>query len=183
MERRLETMPLDEILPTVLRNPKRHEDVRPSFDRFGFIELPTLDERTGRLVSGHGRIDSLNAAHAAGGEPPEGVTVGPDGRWMVPVVRGWSSVDDREAEAAGVAVNRYVEAGGWDFSGLSAVLTDVSTTAAKLEGIGYTADQLASMIAAIKPPEFKPGDQSAQPRLDVRTPIVCPNCGHHFHRS
>lgn len=182
MARRLELMPLDEIQPTLLRNPKKHEDVRPSFDRFGFIELPTLDERTGRLVSGHGRIESLTAAHAEGKPPPEGIDVGPDGRWLVPVVRGWSSTDDLAAEAAGVAVNRYVEAGGWDFAGLSAVLTDVSNAALKLDGIGYTADQLSSMIAATKPPDFQPGTQEAQPRLDVRTPIVCPNCGHHFHR-
>ncbi len=40
------------------RNPKwnAEEEIRWSIGRFGLAELPLLDERTGLLVAGHGRV-------------------------------------------------------------------------------------------------------------------------------
>lgn len=113
--RRLEYMDVEE-LPAAPTNAKRHAStlIDASFDRFGFVEPIVIDERTGCLVSGHGRRDQLRALRDAGSAPPEGVIKGKGGKWMVPVARGWSSADDIEAEAAGVALNRVGEIGGWD---------------------------------------------------------------------
>src|SRR5205809_5221565 len=82
-------VPLSEVRPAP-RNPKAHlgDAIRTSIGRFGVAELPLIDERTGRLVAGHGRIDQLTAMRADGQDPPEGVRVAPDGGWLVPVVRG-----------------------------------------------------------------------------------------------
>jgi len=47
-------------------------------------------------------------------------------------------------------------------------------------------EALQSMIAklaedtGIIPPDFQPTDAESQGRLDVKQPIVCPNCGHEF---
>ena len=43
------------------RNPKQHDlgVLQASLDRFGFVAPIILDERTGRLVAGHGRLDAL----------------------------------------------------------------------------------------------------------------------------
>jgi hypothetical protein len=117
---RIEYMPLDEI-PSAVRNVKRHdlEQIVRSIRRFGFGDSVIIDERTGRLVSGHGRVEALRAMFQADPEhPPLGTGTHKQPslplRWRVPVQRGWASVDDVEAEAFIVACNKLVEAGGWD---------------------------------------------------------------------
>ena len=58
------------------RNPKRHsEDIGASIGRFGYADGVILDERTGRLVAGHGRLDELRRMQAEGEEPPDGIRV------------------------------------------------------------------------------------------------------------
>jgi ParB-like chromosome segregation protein Spo0J len=53
--RRLELVPLSAITGAD-KNPKRHasEQLGTSIDRFGYVEPVVIDERTGRLVAGHG---------------------------------------------------------------------------------------------------------------------------------
>lgn len=54
-ERRIELMPLGQ-LQVAKRNPKKHSgDISTSVGRFGYAEPILLDERTGRIVAGHGR--------------------------------------------------------------------------------------------------------------------------------
>jgi ParB-like chromosome segregation protein Spo0J len=57
--------------------------------RYGVVEPPVLDERTGRLVAGHGRLEAFAEARAVGLDAPEGVRVNAKGEWLVPVIRGW----------------------------------------------------------------------------------------------
>lgn len=69
--RTIDYLPLDEIERATV-NPKGHDKVgiSASVERFGVVEILVVDERTGRLVSGHGRLDALLAAHAEGTPPP-----------------------------------------------------------------------------------------------------------------
>jgi hypothetical protein len=96
------------------RNPKKHAlpALRDSIGRFGYVEPIVLDERTGRLVAGHGRAKALSLMKAKGGKPPAGVAE-KDGEWLVPVLRGWASRSDQEAEAYLLASNQLTVAGGW----------------------------------------------------------------------
>lgn len=98
------------------RNPKKHDlpTIKDSIRRFGFVELPVRDEKSGRLVAGHGRQEALSEMHAQGEEPPANVRVREDGEWLVPILCGISFKDDREAEAYIIASNRLTERGGWD---------------------------------------------------------------------
>jgi hypothetical protein len=139
-ERRIEYIPINELVQAS-RNPKRHDlpTLRKSVERFGYVEPVTIDERTGRLVSGHGRTQTLRDLQAAGGEAPSGVIVLEDGRWAVPVTRGWASTSDEEAEGYIVAANRTVELGGWDDSLLDDILADVAETPGALIGVGFEA--------------------------------------------
>jgi DNA modification methylase len=116
--RKIEYVDIDSVVPAE-RNPKRHDidGVRRSMATLGYIDPVLHDERTGRLVGGHGRIEALQAMRDAGEPPPDGVVTA-GGVWKVPMVRGWASTDDRAADAAVVALNRYVELGGWDNQGL-----------------------------------------------------------------
>lgn len=147
-QRRIEYVALDEIAPAD-RNAKGHDAslIGGSMDRFGFIEPAVLDERTGRLVAGHGRREKLIDKRDAGESAPEGIVVR-DGVWFVPVVRGWSSIDDTEAEAAGIALNRIGEVGGWRRE-LGTVLDQLALAPRGLEGLGFDAadlDQLPHLM-------------------------------------
>lgn len=171
-ERHLEYVPLDELLPAEI-NPKAHDDagISASIQRFGTIEIITVDERTGRIVSGHGRRESYLSQRDAGAEPPDGVQVDGEGRWLVPVVRGWSSKDDAEARAAIIAVNRLVERGGWDRDELVETLDSLRDDGRLDLALGFTNDDLDLMIADLEQrggrqpapePEPKPDREVAQ---------------------
>lgn len=144
MSRTLEYLPVDRLVPAD-RNPKRHDQATlgASISRFGYIEPIVLDERTGKLVAGHGRLEQLRSRASAGEEPPEGVTVDADGNWLVPVVRGWASADDAEAEAYLLAANRTTELGGWDPN----LLADALEASPNLDGIGFSDDDLRQLLA------------------------------------
>lgn len=147
-ERRIEYLPVDDLVPDE-RNPKRHDldTLGDSFRRFGYVEPITLDERTGQIVSGHGRVERLQLDREAGTDPPEGVTVADDGRWLVPVTRGWASANDEEAAAFLIAANRLVERGSWDGDLLTALITELADT--NLDGVGWTEDELDDFIASL----------------------------------
>lgn len=146
--RRVEYVPLDDVKPAE-RNPKRHdaEGIGRSISRFGVAELPLLDERTGRLVAGHGRINDLLARFEGGQEPPDGVRIDSEGRWLVPITRGWASRSDIEAEAYLVASNRLTERGGWDDEGLAELLAAINEVDPELLlTAGYDDDDLAALL-------------------------------------
>src|SRR5204863_1680157 len=115
--------------------------------RFGFGDPVVLDERTTRLLAGHGRLDALRQIRATS---PRGVPGGiatlertfesgdPILEWRVPVVRGFASKSDAEAEAFLIAVNRNVERGGWDDGGLVESLRRIGASSEGLSGVGYT---------------------------------------------
>jgi DNA modification methylase len=144
---------LDELEPDP-RNPKLHADeiIRESMGRFGYIDPIVRDDRTGMILSGHGRRDALAILRDGGDRPPVGVKV-EDGRWLVPVTTGWSSVSDEEAGAAIVALNRTVEAGGWNDAALEQLLLSLG---GDLAGTGYDdedMDELRDKLDRLDPPD------------------------------
>lgn len=149
--RRIEYMPLGE-LRTAEHNPKGHDKPRiaGSISRFGFADAAILDERTGRLVAGHGRYGDLVARKEAGKEPPEGVVVDEHGEWLMPIQRGWASRSDEDAEAFLVAHNRLTETGGWDDSGLLEMLERINDADPELLDVtGYSEDDLEELLTGL----------------------------------
>lgn len=132
--RRIEYVPIDDIIGAD-RNPKGHDEalIEASMRRFGYTEPAVMDERTGKLVAGHGRVEQLRTMRERGDDPPEGVPAN-DGRWLMPVLRGWSSTNDREAQAYLIASNRITERGGWDRESL---LTALDSLEGELAGVGF----------------------------------------------
>lgn len=110
------------------RNPKAHDEeaLRASITRWGFADSPILDERTERLVAGHGRVEDLGWRFDMGSTPPDGIRVAEDGMWLVPVQRGWASESDVDAEGFLVGHNHVGERGGWDDRELAETLTDIA---------------------------------------------------------
>ncbi|AQZ62760.1 unnamed protein product [[Actinomadura] parvosata subsp. kistnae] len=182
--RRIEHMRLHDI-PRAVRNPKEHDlpAIRTSIEEFGCVIAGELDERTGRLVVGHGRLQVLEEMSAEQESPPEGVLVDDDGTWLVPIVRGWSSRSDADAEAYLIANNRTPERGGWEKRMLAEVLADVRDADPDLlAATGYTPDDLTRLAAADDhQPERveelpEPGDADEDARPEVWGIIVtCDN--------
>lgn len=145
--RRIEYVALDDVA-TAERNAKEHDLPRlvRSIEEFGFT-IPLLpDDRTGRLVAGHGRLVALRQMRDSGATPPEGVHV-TDGAWFVPMIRGWASRDDDHAAAVSVADNRLSEVGGWDDNTLAELLEEiVDGNPDLLDVTGFTVDNLDEML-------------------------------------
>jgi hypothetical protein len=151
-ERWVDYIDLDEIL-LAPRNPKLHDTdgIARSVTHFGLAELPLRDERTGRLVAGHGRINDLRTRRAAGATPPAGVRADA-GRWLVPVLRGWASETDPDAEAYLLYSNKAVENGGWDESALQQMLADAAAVDFELTLLaGFDPSAIESLISEAAP--------------------------------
>ena len=173
---RIEYMPLSKLVRAP-RNPKEHDigAIMASMRRFGYVSSVIVDDATGRLVAGHGRLDTLQAMKAQGQAPPERIQVR-DGEWLVPVQRGVAFDDEREAEAYVVADNRATELGGWDESLLADVLGDLAAEDA-LDGTGFDGDDLDGLLANMQMPEFPEYDESIADDVEF---ITCPECGHRW---
>ena len=107
------------------RNPKLHDldQIEASITRHGFIDPIVLDARSGMMVAGHGRDETLERMKRSGKPPPKRILVAPDGDWLVPVLTGVEFDSESDAEAYIVGSNRLVELGGWDEGLLQEIVT------------------------------------------------------------
>lgn len=181
LPRRLEYLPLSTV-EEAARNPRTHdrEGIAAAINRHGLGELPLLDERTGRLVAGHGRIRDLRDRYGRGQDPPGGIVVDDDGEWRVPIIRGWASTSDDAAVAYLVGSNDLIASGGWDMAGLAELLTELrDADPSWLEAVGHTSDDLDDMLALLEPPDLDglgkdlgdPSGSDTWPVVRVKVPV------------
>jgi hypothetical protein len=90
----------------------------------------------------------------------------------------WFDGSDEAAKAYAVADNATGELSEWDLTQLAADLD------AGLElGAFFDPNDLQRLLGVdAPPPDFQPVNVDAQGRLDQIHPIICPACGHEFHR-
>lgn len=145
--RRTEYIPLDHLMADPA-NPKAHDTaaIDASIGRFGVIDQIVRDDRTGYIISGHGRDESLRRMRDRGDNPPEGIRLDASGHWLVPVIVGWSSRTDAEARAALIALNRTTELGGWVDDALLELLDDLDD----FTGVGFTEDDTDDLRARLE---------------------------------
>lgn len=156
LPRRLTYVPLAS-LKSAKRNAKKHDlaALRASISAFGWTAPIEVDERTGRMVAGHGRLEALIAMRAAGDACPAGIVTDDDGEWLVPVMRGWSSADDADAEAYILAANKITENGGYDNRMLAAMLEDVTTQAPELlDATGFEFADFEELLRRVDPADL-----------------------------
>ena len=147
-EIRVEYMNFEEIRKWP-RNPKDHDlhEIQKSFYRFGFIKPVLVDESSGQLVAGHGRLDTLRLLKDGGKNPPRGVQVVNDETWLVPVLRGVHFENLSEAESYLLADNRLSEIGGWNNDALAAILEEMSGDNEELlDGTGFDIADVDDLI-------------------------------------
>ena len=127
------------------RNPKEHDlgVIHQSMARFGFVNPLIVNEATGELLAGHGRLDTLEQRHKAGEPPPDGIQAN-NGHWMIPVVRGITLATE-EAAAYAIADNRLVEIGGWADAELEDLLQGMN-----LDGVGYDDDDVDRLLRELE---------------------------------
>lgn len=161
-------------------NPKKHDLdlIASSIDEHGYIEPVVEDGRTGRLISGHGRTETLAAMEAEGADPPDGVVIDAAGYWQVPVAVGWASRDDAAADGALVELNRAGELGGWDERKLLNLLTGLAEQD-RLHAVGFGEEDLHSLQAQFAertaPDEFPSYDDET-----IETQYECPRCAYRW---
>lgn len=138
-------------------NPKEHNLplLIELMQEHGFRDFPTLDELTGKLVEGNGRIEALEGMKRDGLEPPNQVGLRADGEWLVPIIRGMHFGTQERAQAYVLANNRASEAGGYNASRLADVLSQRRAMRDGLRGTGYDRKSAEKMIIA----SWRDGDE------------------------
>lgn len=175
MTRSLDLIPLDDLEGNPA-NPKAHDTgtIDASISRLGYVEPVVVDERTGFLVSGHGRVATLRGMAERGEEPPEGIERDEEGHWLVPAVTGWASRSDTEASAALIALNRTTELGGWVDEELLGLLDGLSEAEDGLYGVGFGEAEMDELRRVLDSWEvaftFDNEDTEAPPPTDPTTP-------------
>ncbi|WP_167163037.1 ParB N-terminal domain-containing protein [Streptomyces sp. MBT27] len=191
-------VPLTELTPSP-GNPKRHEIERiiESIESHGFLDQPVADERTGRIIGGHGRREALIEMQSRGMRLPDGLLLDDDGGWLIPVQRGWSSRNDLEAKAVIIKLNRLTEAAGWDPRPLAEYLEELATGDAELfDSLSFSDEEMEDLFRKVDPESLPGGPADSDERQDQRATgddgfaasgdndrsrtVCCPACGELF---
>jgi hypothetical protein len=167
-------------------NPKDHDlgGLAESLKRFGFVAPMGMNEETGLLLFGHGRLDELEDLRRRGEPAPDNVKVDPgDGMWLAPVVRGVNLSED-DGKAYVIADNRLVELGGWNEPELARRLIEIAGGEAGLEATGFDGQDVDALLDAFAGPgEFPPHsdtDPETESEAAAARSLRCPECGAAF---
>lgn len=103
--------------------------------------------------------------------------------WLAAKELGWDEIaatfvdcDAQTARRIVLADNRYNDTAGYDDAELASLLSELNW---HLDGTGYDQEAVEKILAEVSP-DFQPVDSETQPRLDEKSPVVCPECGHGF---
>lgn len=156
---------VEDLIPYA-RNSRTHSDdqvaqIAASIKEWGWT-TPILVDETGGIIAGHGR---LLAARKLKME-------------QVPTIEaaGWT---DAQKRAYVIADNKLALNAGWDVDALKLELQEIDLEGFDLQLTGFQVGELSAMFDE---PEFAPGTEQEQGKLDELSPkmITCPHCGQDF---
>jgi ParB family chromosome partitioning protein len=155
-----------EVLIPYINNSRTHSDeqiaqIAASIKEFGFNN-PILVDKDNSIIAGHGRLQAARKL----------------GLTEVPCVR-LEHLTETQRKAYVIADNRLALNAGWDNELLKLELHELDGDI-DLSLLGFTVSELT--IAMGYGADFEPGTQDDQGRLDQKDPIICPACGHEFHK-
>jgi DNA modification methylase len=118
-----------------LHGPENLDAIVGSLKRFGQAEPLIVQKATGRIIGGHGRLTAMKKL-------------------------GWTDcdvieldIDDLQATALGIALNRTAELATWNPEILTKLLSELRQQDA-LDGVGYTASDIDALLAeVVEPPK------------------------------
>lgn len=145
------------------RNSRTHSDdqvsqIAASIKEWGFTN-PVLIEPDGGIIAGHGRV---MAAQRLGLDEVPCI-----------IAEGWTNAQKR---AYVIADNKLSLNSAWDVDALKIEMQE-------LDGLGFdlqlTGFDVAEMTALFDEPDFAPGTEDDQGKLDELAPkmVTCPHCG------
>ena len=151
-------------------NPKDHDlgVLYQSMKRFGFTEPIMMNEHTGKLLAGHGRLQALKMIKDNGETAPKRIDVQKDTGddtieyWYVPVITGISIENVGEAQAYLLADNRITELGGWKPMDLMESLSDIIEETGTLDGTGYDLEDVETILGDMESTTFTVSDEVVQ---------------------
>ena len=155
--------PVSGLIPYA-RNSRTHSDAQVAqiaacIREFGFTN-PVLIGADGGIIAGHGRV---MAARKLGMEDVPCIELG----HLTPAQR----------RAYVIADNRLALNAGWDEDMLRLELGELGDLGVDLDLLGFSGDELQALMRGA---DFAPGTEEDQSRLDQKSPVVCPECGHEF---
>ena len=158
-DRKIEQISIDALIPYA-RNSRTHSDaqvaqIAASIREFGFTN-PVLIDKDGGIIAGHGRVMGARKL----------------GLTEVPCIR-LAHLTDTQKRAYIIADNKLALNAGWDEELLAVEFSDLLSEGFDLELTGFAPGETST-------PDFAPGTEEDQGRLDQKKPVTCPNCGHEF---
>lgn len=134
----IETVPLESLHldPSNVRThgARNMDAICASLKRFGQAEPLVVQQETGRVIGGNGRLQAMNEL-------------------------GWTEcevvkldLDDLQAAALGIALNRTGDLAEWDDTGLFKLLEQLKAEDA-LDGVGYDEDDIDALVAELRAQE------------------------------
>ena len=140
-------------------HPKMQQDALSGvLDEIGWIDDVIVNKRTGFVVDGHLRV-SLAISKGNGKVPVKYVDLSEEEEMVI-----LATIDPIAAMAA------------TDKDKLEEIMRDIQASDER------TMSMLSNlaMEEGIVPPDFQPVGIDEQPRLDQKTPVICPECGCEF---
>ena len=160
-----ETWPIGKLIEYA-RNPRKNDHavdrVAAAIREFGF-RVPVVAKSDGTVVDGHLRLKAAKKL----------------GLTEVPVVLA-DDMTDLQIKAFRLSVNKMTELAEWDDELLAVELGELNAADFDMALIGFDAAGLA--LAMGLGADFEAGSEEDQGKLDEKSPIECPACGHEFHR-
>lgn len=172
-------------LTPALYNPRKITDkqlsmLKKSMKEFGDLSGIIRNVKTGNLIGGHQRIKNLDPSWPIVSAPHTdktgtvalGYIETPSGRWQYREV-DWP---EKKEAAANIAANQH--GGEFDMPKLKEIIIELDDGAFDTELFGFNSHELELMMTAIGDPNFAPGTEADQGRLDQKEPTTCPECGY-----
>ena len=135
--------------------------LRRSIAEFGYSQLYEI-EPDNTIIDGHQRDEIMLRMDECGADADIEVRVAP---------RKFT-VEERKKY---IALKHRGAVGEWDWDAMHN-LYDFE----ELDEWGFDADELQFRGFIPEVPDFQPVDESEQPRLDQKKPVICPECGCEF---
>ena len=160
----IEQIPTAELIPYA-RNSRTHSELQVqqiagSIQEFGFC-TPVLIDATNGIIAGHGRVMAAHLLKLA----------------TVPCLR-LTHLTEAQKRAYVIADNRLALNSAWDTELLANELSDLHADEFDMGLLGFDADELETLMGFV--PDFQPGTEDDQGRLDEKAKITCPECKHEF---
>lgn len=162
---KLEQIPIEKLIPFA-RNSRTHSDdqvaqIAASIREFGFTNPVLIDAQDG-IIAGHGRVMAARKLGLA----------------EVPCIR-LAHLSDAQRRAYVIADNKLALNAGWDEELLAVELADLREMDFDLGLTGFDGETIESFLNPTEP-DFAPGTEDDQGKLDEKSPIECPHCHKYF---